>query len=100
QIRDAIYAVTGELDPSAGGPGAAHTDPRRSIYTRIMRNSRDPLLDVFDAPLWFSSASSRDTTTTPVQALLLANSPFMLARSRALADRLSREATDDSDRVA
>src|SRR5205085_1566693 len=65
QIRDAIYAVTGELDPSAGGPGAAHTDPRRSIYTRIMRNSRDPLLDVFDAPLWFSSASSRDTTTTP-----------------------------------
>ncbi len=83
QIRDALFAATGELrsvrpaDPacraaSRGGP----------IYTRIMRNTRDPLLDVFDAPYWFNSASSRDTTTTPVQSLLLINSQLMLQRPR------------------
>src|SRR5262249_15630434 len=72
----------------------------RSIYTRIMRNSRDPLLDVFDAPLWFSSAASRDTTTTPVQSLLLINSPLLLARSRAFAERLVRDEPDEAKRIA
>jgi hypothetical protein len=96
QIRDAIFAVTGELqlDP-AGGPGVLATEPRRSIYTRILRNTRDPLTDAFDAPLWFTSVSSRDTTTTPVQSLLLVNSPFMLERGRALAARLEKLAPGD-----
>ena len=49
--------------------------PRRSIYTKVMRNTRDPLLDVFDAPQHFSSTAQRDATTTPVQSLLLINSP-------------------------
>ncbi len=101
QIRDALYAVVGDLDPKAGGPGVATTDPRRSVYTKVMRNNRDPLLDVFDAPLAFQSASSRDTTTTPVQSLLLINSPTLLRRSQAFADRLKRdEPTDDARRVA
>jgi len=96
QIRDAIFAVTGELqlDPACG-PGVPATEPRRSIYTRILRNTRDPLTDAFDAPLWFSSVSSRDTTTTPVQSLLLVNSPFMLERGRAFAARLEKLAPSD-----
>jgi len=99
QIRDALLAVTGELNLTAGGPGTAGAESRRSIYTRIMRNSRDPLLDVFDAPFWFSSASSRDTTTTPVQSLLLINSSLMLSRAKALAQRLAREEPDEAARV-
>ena len=100
QIRDALFAVTGELTPTEGGPGSAATEPRRSIYAKIMRNTRDPLLDVFDAPYWFNSASSRDTTTTPVQSLLLINSPVMLARSRAFAARLEKdEPNADSARI-
>lgn len=78
QIRDSILAVTGRLDPTRGGPGVMPDQPRRSIYTRIMRNSRDPLLDAFDLPQFFSSTSSRNTTTSPVQSLLLLNSQTML----------------------
>ena len=94
QIRDAMLAVSGELKLSGnavGGPGGTATDARRSIYTRVMRNTRDVVLDAFDAPYWFSSASSRDVTTTPVQSLLMVNGPFVLARGRAFADRVFRE---------
>jgi hypothetical protein len=72
-----------------------YSEPTRSIFTRIMRNNRDPLADVFDAPQWFNSASSRDVTTTPIQSLLLLNSPFMLKRGEALAARLTKEAPGD-----
>lgn len=99
QIRDAIYATTGEIKLNSGGPGASSADARRSIYTKIIRNIRDPLLDVFDAPYWFSSASSRQITTTPVQSLLLINSPLMLARARAFAERLNKEEPDVKKRI-
>ena len=91
QIRDAIFAVTGELQTATGGPSVEPTEPRRSVYARIMRNTRDPLLDVFDAPFWFQSASSRDTTTTPVQSLLLINGQFLLHRAQAFAERVQRD---------
>lgn len=78
QIRDAILAVSGQLDLTEGGPGAQADVPRRSIYLRVMRNERDSLLDVFDLPLFFSSTASRDTTTSPVQSLLLFNSQIMM----------------------
>lgn len=90
-IRDSLYAVSGEIDLAAGGPGLAEEKPRRSIYLRVMRNSRNPLLDAFDAPFWIASASSRDTTTTPVQSLLLFNSQFLLQRAAALAKRVDSE---------
>ncbi len=100
QIRDALFAVGGDLDPKAGGPGVAAAEPRRSVYTKVLRNNRDPLLDVFDAPLAFQSASGRDTTTTPVQSLLLINSPTLLRHARAFAARLRRdEPADDGRRV-
>ncbi|MFN4259708.1 MAG: DUF1549 domain-containing protein [Gemmataceae bacterium] len=92
QIRDAVLSVTGELDLKAGGPGVISSVPRRTIYTRVLRNTRDPLLDVFDLPQFFSSTSSRDTTTTPVQSLLLINSQMMLLRGKAFAQRLESEA--------
>ena len=90
QIRDAILASTGELQLEMGGPAVDTFKSRRSIYTKVMRNSRDPLLDVFDMPQHFSSTSQRDITTTPVQSLLLINSQYMLQRARALAGRLQR----------
>ena len=88
QIRDAMLAVSGLLKPAAGGPGLPPDNPLRTIFTRFMRNTRDPLADVFDAPQWFSSAASRDTTTTPVQSLLLANSASLRASSRVFAELL------------
>jgi len=100
-IRDALLEVTGELDPAAGGPASDAARQRRSVYTRVTRNVRDPLLEVFDAPDSFSSVSQRNVTTTPTQALLLINQPSMIQRSRAFARRLVREAGDsDAARVA
>lgn len=88
QIRDSILAVTGQLDLTRGGPAVLPDKPRRSIYTRIMRNSRDMLLDAFDLPQFFSSTSSRNTTTTPVQSLLLINSQTMLMYAAQLEHRI------------
>lgn len=95
QLRDAMLAVSGELEPVTGGPGVTPDVPRRTIFTRFMRNTRDPLADVFDAPLWFGSAASRDTTTTPIQSLLLANSAALRTRGRAFAARLELAEPND-----
>jgi hypothetical protein len=96
QIRDALFAACGELQAEKqAGPSVVYGEPVRSIFTRIMRNNRDPLADVFDAPQWFSSASSRDVTTTPIQSLLLLNSPFMLKRAEILAARIEKETRGD-----
>ena len=91
QIRDSILAVTGQLDLQTGGSGVTPSIPRRSIYLRVMRNSRDPLLDVFDLPRFFVSVPVRDTTTSPVQSLQLFNSQQMLR----FADQLSNRAYDE-----
>ncbi|MDB6071751.1 MAG: Planctomycete cytochrome [Verrucomicrobiales bacterium] len=90
QIRDAILQATGELDFQAGGPGVDSNKPRRTIYTKVLRNVRDPLTDVFDAPQNFQSTPSRDTTTTASQSLFLANSKFMAERADAMAARLGK----------
>src|SRR3712207_8108606 len=50
------------------------SQPRRTIYTKMFRNTRDPLLEVFDAPEGVSSVGQRNVTTTPLQALLLIRS--------------------------
>ena len=91
QIRDAVFTITSELNLKTGGPAVNASEPHRAIYTKMLRNTRDPLLDVFDAPLWFQSAASRDTTTTPVQSLMLINSQFMLQRAKAFANRVSKD---------
>jgi len=99
QIRDAILSVTGELDLTAEGPGVEPSKPRRSVYCRWMRNTRDPLLDVFDLPEGFVSTAERNVTTTATQALLMINSPYMLGRARALAERLQNEKHTDDARL-
>ena len=91
QNRDSILTVTGELDLDAGGPGVTASVARRSIYLRMMRNSSDPLLDVFDLPRFFVSVPARDTTTSPIQSLQLFNSQQMLR----FAAQLSNRAYDD-----
>ena len=90
QIRDALLAATGELVQESIEGAADPSQFRRSIHSKILRNSRDPVLDVFDTPQQFASTASRDTTTTPIQSLLLINSPFMVQRSRAMASRLEK----------
>jgi mono/diheme cytochrome c family protein len=91
QIRDALLSTSGELDLNTGGPALDHSRPRRTIYAKVLRNTRDPLLDVFDVPEGFVSTGQRNVTTTPSQALLMMNGPYLLQRARAMAGRLSKE---------
>lgn len=91
QIRDAILAVSGQLDLKMGGPSVDTKSPRRTIYTRVIRNRRDPLLDVFDAADNFNSTSQRNVTTTAPQSLLMINGPWTLARAKVLASRLEKQ---------
>ena len=90
-IRDAMLAASGESEERMLGPAVEAAKTRRTIYTRVVRNTRDDLLDAFDAPGGFLSTATRNVTTTPTQALLLINGPWPLARARAFADRLRRE---------
>jgi mono/diheme cytochrome c family protein len=100
QIRDSILAVTGELDlDEAGGPSVDAAKPRRTIYTKVVRNVRDPLLDAFDAPEGFASTAQRNVTTTPAQSLLMINSAWSLQRARAFAKRLSHDESMDLGRT-
>jgi mono/diheme cytochrome c family protein len=93
-IRDAMLVASGELDGRMGGPASEASSTRRTIDTKVVRNSRDDLLDAFDAPGGFLSTARRNVTTTPTQALLLINGPWPLARAKALAARLVREVPD------
>lgn len=100
QIRDAMLWSSGEIDFTAGGPGIDGEQPRRSIFVKVIRNRRDPLLDAFDGVDNFTSTADRNVTTTPTQALLLINGPFVLARATKASDALQRIATDDELVVA
>jgi hypothetical protein len=90
EIRDAMLAVSGELDPRMGGPSEDPARSRRTIETRIVRNNPDALLAAFDAPDGSGSTPRRDTTTTSTQALLLLNGPWTLARAQTFAAQLER----------
>jgi hypothetical protein len=91
EIRDAMLAVSGELDLGMCGPSVDPGKPRRTIYTKVLHNTRDPLLDAFDLPEGFSSTAQRDVTTTATQALLLSNGKQMQERARIFAQRLVAE---------
>lgn len=91
QIRDAMLVAGRQMDYAMGGPAVDHSSPRRSIYTRVRRNSRDPLLDVFDFPERLASASDRPVTTTPTQSLKMINGEFTRNCAEAMAAHL-REA--------
>jgi hypothetical protein len=119
-IRDAMLAVTGELNPKMGGPGVLapiekeveeliFTEAevvdlwpetpdrvehnRRSLYLFRKRNVRYPLFDAFDAPDTQSACAQRTVSTHALQALITLNSDFAIDRARALAGRICRETT-------
>jgi hypothetical protein len=83
QIRDSSLAVAGELNLSIGGPAVEAAKSRRSVYVKVRRNTRDPLLDVFDVADGLSTMPTRNVTTTPIQALLMINGSWMISRGKA-----------------
>ncbi len=90
QIRDAMLAASGELDLQMSGASVETSKPRRTIYVKWLRNSRDPLLDAFDPPDPYTSSPQRNVTTTPMQSLVLLNGPYVLQRAQAMANRIKK----------
>ncbi len=114
-IRDAILAVSGNLDLRRGGLGY---DPfefndsyvhiyvpkqsfgpaewRRMVYQLKPRVLQDATFGVFDCPDGSQVAPRRNISTTAMQALNLLNSPFMVQQTSEFAARVRREAGDDA----
>jgi Protein of unknown function (DUF1553)/Protein of unknown function (DUF1549)/Planctomycete cytochrome C len=90
-LRDALLAVSGQLDASAGGRPvdlfAAPFTGRRTVYGFIERQNLPGVLRTFDFASPDSSTPQRFLTTVPQQALYLMNSPFVLEQARHLAAR-------------
>ena len=62
-----------------------------------MRQRPDGVFGAFDCPDAGQIAPKRTRSTTPLQALNLANSKFMMQQSEFFAQRLRREAGDSAD---
>jgi len=100
--RDALLAVSGQLDRSFGGPTADLNAPqnrRRTVYGKVSRHELNSLLRLFDFPDANITSERRTETTVPQQQLFVLNSPFFVGQARALAARLTTEAGDDPARV-
>jgi cytochrome c553 len=106
--RDAMLAVSGRLDlkrplgtylreVGEGAVGLNVFEPviraiesnTRSIYLPRVRSVLPEMLETFDAPDASFVTGSRDTTSSPLQALFLLNNRFVQDQAVALADRLS-----------
>jgi hypothetical protein len=95
-IRDALLAVSGEVDGRVGGPGVPPDNSvRRSVYLQQRRNTRPSQLALFDSPQATESCPKRHVTTVPLQPLYLLNHEFVLNRAKVLARRVQERARDD-----
>ena len=96
--RDAMLAVTGELDRTIGGPPqdlASGGNHRRTLYAFISRHQLNDLLRLFDFPDPNITSDRRSVTTVPLQQLFVLNSDFMTQRAKALAARLNGSGDTD-----
>ena len=109
-LRDAILAISGQLDLAAGGRtfpatlaadfGYQCTEPRRSVYVPIFRNALPEIFDVFDFASPNTVTGRRNVSTVAPQALFLMNHPFLMDQSGAAARRLLAQPNlDDAARV-
>jgi len=119
EIRDSILAINGTLNLKMFGPsifvdiprevlvgqsqpgkGWGKSPPeeqaRRSIYIKVKRSLRPPILESFDVAETDRSAPVRFATVQPTQALGMLNSAFQNEQAEVFAARLRREAGDDA----
>ena len=89
-MRDALLAVTGELDVAVGGKAAelfTESNKRRTIYGLVDRQFLAGAFRVFDFANPDLHIAQRSATTVPQQALFFLNNSFVAARAKALAAR-------------
>ena len=118
-VRDAMLAVSGELNPAMGGPSFRpftttsfnatfyhpidRDDPefnRRTVYRMNVNSGKEPLLDAFDCPSPAVKTPTRGETITPLQALALMNNSFVQRQADRLAERsLEAAGGDQTDAI-
>lgn len=114
-IRDSILKASAKLDETIGGRSfrihnvkktysqwevVDNYGPqtwRRMLYQERMRRVDDQIFTAFDFPDCGQVRDKRPVSTTPLQALNLMNSPFVIDQSQHLADRAIAEAGDDKE---
>ena len=118
-IRDAILAVSGNLDLAAGGSllptknrsyvtgtgsnldTTAYESSRRALYLPVVRSALYDLFQVLDFADPSVLNGRRDRTTVAPQALFMLNSRFVANQTKALvASLLAEKNLDDAARVA
>ena len=118
-IRDSLLKASGVLDLTMGGPGFngfkvvpenvnhffpkekyGPEDYRRMIYMIKVRQEHESVFGAFDCPDASQVISKRSRSTTPIQALNLFNSAFVLQVAGLLQKRLELEAgPKNTDRI-
>lgn len=112
-IRDAMLAVSGQLDLKMHGRGfdlfrergglsgfapvetLTAENKRRMIYAHKVRREPEAVFGAFDCPDAGQSTAIRRSSTTPIQALNLFNSRFTLDTAAVFAARVQKEAGAD-----
>ena len=101
-MRDAVLAVSGQLDLTVGGPSvrieATPFPGRRTLYAFIDRQNLPAMFRTFDFASPDTHSPQRPHTVVPQQALFLLNSPFALVAAEQLADRV-RDASEPASRI-
>lgn len=95
EVRDAILASSGALDPAIGGPAVDDDKPRRSLYLKARRNTRDPLMAAFDSADGLQSTPQRLPTVTVSQTLLLRNGKLTGTQASAVGALLAKPGAED-----
>ncbi len=102
-IRDALLAVSGNLDREIGGPAVQLADEdndRRTIYGFVSRFELDEYLQIFDFPNPSLTAERRFSTNVPLQSLFFMNSDLVTRQAELLVKRLAKETGPDAATAA
>lgn len=108
EVRDSLLAVSGQLDPTLGGPVLKvknrgylfdhtsidltdYTSNRRSLYLPVIRNNVFDLFQLLDFPDPAIPTGDRVASTVAPQALLMMNSDFVMQSADKLAVRVLAE---------
>ena len=102
--RDALLAVSGDLDLQLGGlPVDDINSARRTIYLQVSRNGdhfqADEFMRLFDFPAMRATVSERLPNTVPQQYLFMMNNGYMLRRAELFAARLGKESQTNEQRI-
>ena len=120
-MRDNALSISGLMNPEVGGPWVKPYQPpgvwkelanqigenkyrpsegqdlyRRSVYSYWKRTIPPPFMLTFDAAERTVCVVKRQTTSTPLQSLVLLNDPQLIEASRKLAERMIEQGGENT----